>query len=44
MKESLKAKWERHYASGGFFYAVYRGFKYLIFLIRRQSLKWKKSN
>lgn len=37
-KETLWQKWCKHYRSGGVFYAVYRGVKYLAWRIRMVRL------
>lgn len=34
MRETLWQKWCKHYRSGGIFYAIYRGIKYLVWRIR----------
>ena len=39
MAETLWQKWCKHYRDGGVLYAVYRGFKYLTFLIRKHILR-----
>ena len=41
LKETLRGKWRRHYKSGGFFYAFYRGIKYIIWRIKSRR-KQKK--
>ena len=41
LKESLWVKWCGHYKSGGFFYAFYRGIKYIIWRIKSRR-KQKK--
>ena len=42
-QETLLQKWGRHYRRGGFFYAVYRGVKYVVFLVRRRFVKTRAS-
>lgn len=37
MEETLWQKWRKHYRSAGLFYALYRGFKYLIWRIRMKA-------
>ncbi|HTY45708.1 MAG TPA: hypothetical protein VMD52_06965 [Patescibacteria group bacterium] len=39
MAETLWQKWCAHYRNGGFFYALYRGVKYIVFLTRKYILR-----
>jgi len=37
-RDSLWQKWRGHYKSGGCLYAVYRGLKYIIWLIKKAGI------
>jgi len=39
MEETLWQKWCKHYRAGGFFYAVYRGIKYLVWRMKKPKLE-----